>query len=281
MALERGKYGIEYTRKPEEENSSGIGCVVIAVALVAVVSLVVALIRSDDSGDDVRPPVPPAAAPAIPVDTARAVAPSGASIKVSRVSERPPKVRNLLLRLEEAEKRGDSEMAVSTIEQLRSLPGDVVADLDNALARRLGSLNIRRLFRERSRQWVKEVTVKRGDIASYIAREHGSTLASLMKLNSLSSADRVLVGQRLLVMNHPRFTLAVHRAAKIADLSLNGKFFKRYDLTAPVGAKAGAYSTTARLRSFFSGLGISFSRADRSELETLLPADTPVLVSDL
>ena len=127
--------------------------------------------------------------------------------------------QNLLLKLEKAEAAHDVELAVATIEQLRALPGEAVADLDNSLARRLGELNIRRLFVGKNRQWVKEVVVRRGDSATRIASENGSTLASLLKLNELPSADRLRIGQKLDVMDHPRFTIVVHRAAKYADLT--------------------------------------------------------------
>ena len=75
--------------------------------------------------------------------------------------------------------------------------------------------------------------------------------------------------------------LVVHRAAKYADLSLKGKFFKRYDVVAPVGAAEGNYETPAKLRAFLAEKRISLSPEDRAELETLLPAKTPVLVSEL
>ena len=187
----------------------------------------------------------------------------------------------LLLRLEKANEANDVELAVSTIEQLRALPAGEIADIDDKLARQLGELNVRRLFSGRSRQWVRLVEVRPGDSATRIAIESGSTLASLLKLNELPSADRLRIGQKLHVMDHPKFTLVVHRAAKYADLSLKGKFFKRYDVVAPVGAAEGNYETPAKLRAFLAEKRISFSPEDRIELETLLPAKTPVLVSEL
>ena len=187
----------------------------------------------------------------------------------------------LLLRLEKANEANDVELAVSTIEQLRALPAGEIADIDDKLARQLGELNVRRLFNGRSRQWVRLVEVRPGDSATRIAIESGSTLASLLKLNELPSADRLRIGQKLHVMDHPKFTLVVHRAAKYADLSLKGKFFKRYDVVAPVGAAEGNYETPAKLRAFLAEKRISLSPEDRAELETLLPAKTPVLVSEL
>ena len=155
----------------------------------------------------------------------------------------------------------------------------VAADLDDPLARRLGTLNIRRLFLAPTSPWTTAVTVKRGDSASRIAREHGSTLASLVKLNG-GGIDRLNIGATLKVLNHPRFSLAVRRAPRTADLSLNGKFFKRYYLTAPVSGRVGVYETPDVLRRLFSEQGISLKAADRAELETLLPKGTPVQVAE-
>lgn len=282
MAFTRDlRYGLEYTARPVRAGSSGVRWIVVAVSLVALISLSVALFgrlrrHFREDAVAVAEPSPPASVPAEPIPGAPLV-----QVSSSNARTRPQKVQNLLHRLEEAERQRDLEMAISTIEQLRNFPGEAVADLDNALARRLGVLNIRRLFVVRHRQWVAAVTVKAGDSATRLALQHGSTLGSLVKLNPGLQPDRLRIGQELLVMNHPRFTLVVHRATKIADLSLNGKFFKRYYLTAEVKAAEGNYVTPERLAAFWTEHGISFSREDALELHDLLPAKTPVLVSEL
>lgn len=284
MAHIRGNFGIEYNPRQRERDSSGLGWVFALVAIVALVSLVWTLVGRFRSRPDVQvapPPPPPAEvrepAPA-PKPVEEPVSPV-AHADSGALAKRPVKVRNLLMRLEEAERRKDVEMAVSTIEQLRSLPGSPAADLDNVLARRLGDLNMKWLFVLKNAQWVKEVTVKRGDNASRIAAENGSTLASLSKLNG-GNVERVLLGTKIRVMNHPRFNLVVHRRSRTADLQLNGKFFKRYDLAAPVSGDDGAYEIPSRIRPFWAERGISFSMRDRAELEMLLPAGASVLVSE-
>lgn len=290
--IARGKFGIEYFPRPDDEESKGAGWLVAAVVLAAVALLVAAGVRRLLSPGEDQPPEPP------PPTTETARATNSAPAAVDRpeppkpIVEAPPlppgAERNrshaatmLLLRLEKANEANDVELAVSTIEQLRALPAGEIADIDDKLARQLGELNVRRLFSGRSRQWVRLVEVRPGDSATRIAIESGSTLASLLKLNELPSADRLRIGQKLHVMDHPKFTLVVHRAAKYADLSLKGKFFKRYDVVAPVGAAEGNYETPAKLRAFLAEKRISFSPEDRIELETLLPAKTPVLVSEL
>jgi hypothetical protein len=288
VALVRGKFGIEYNPRQNERDSSGLGWVFALVAAVALVSLVWTLVGRLRGGS--RPEAEaPAEVPA--AETARpgkpqpsspppeTEAPVAAPVDSGAMAKRPVKVRNLLMRLDEAERRRDVEMAVTTIEQLRALPGSPAADLDNVLARRLGDLNMKWLFALKNAQWVKEVTVKRGDSASRIAAENGSTLASLARLNG-GNVDRVLLGSKLRVMNHPRFNLVVHRRSRTADLQLNGKFFKRYDLTAPVTGGDGAYEIPGRIRPFWAERGIFLSMKDRAELEMLLPRGASVLVSE-
>ena len=317
MAFSRGKFGIEYIqRKPDDKESSGLGWIVVVVALVALVSFAWTLVRrigSDDSDLSAPPPEPPATeAEVVQADPppCRAYPPGEASPRSGcpgrGVSTKPPpprpqmppaessglpalpvalenrpvQARNLLMRLEEAERRRDVEMAASTIEQLRSLPGAPVADLDDKLARRLGALNMLRLFTNRYPRWVRSVVVKRGDSASRIAAENGSTLASLSRLNG-GKVDRIVLGSRVYVMDHPRFALVIHWRTRTADLSLNGKFFKRYDLAGEARGQEGAYEMSTGARAIWRTIGSCFRPDDRAELEMLLPSSARVLISEM
>lgn len=288
MAFAQGKFGIEYNANPIDEESSGAGWLVVVIALAALAVLAAAGVRRlvSSSPDEPQPIDTPVAVPTVTSVATNAPThveppPPPPPLPPGAERNRPRVAQNLLLKLEKAESAQDVELAVATIEQLRALPGEAVADLDNSLARRLGELNIRRLFVGKNRQWVKEVVVRRGDSATRIASENGSTLASLLKLNELPSADRLNVGQKLDVMDHPRFTIVVHRAAKYADLTLKGKFFKRYDIIAPVRAEEGNYETPAKLKAFLAEKGIALSPEDRAELDMLVPAKSSLLVSEL
>ena len=288
MAFERGRFGLEYDLRQKEESSGGLGWVVAAIAFVALVSLAWTLIgrfrsNAEDAEIDIaaeeepqKVETPPAANPPPVTETE----PSTRRIDDSDMAKRPVKLRNLLMRLEEAKKRRDVEMEVTTIEQIRAMPGSPAADLDDSLARRLGTLNVRRLFDLRNAQWVKQVTVKRGDVASRIAYENGSTLSSLARLNG-GNVEKVVIGQKLYVMDHPRFNLVIHRRTRTADLSLNGKFFKRYDLPGEVSGKEGTYEMPANPRTFWRSIGVEFKIADRAELETLMPVKASVIIAEL
>ena len=287
MSLARGKFGIEYNPKKLEPESSGFGWIVL-IAFAALISLTVVIVKRIRSAEQLQEGVEIATAES-PIRSAAADVPqkqvetnevTGTVVRDTEFSRRPTKVKNLLMRLNEAEKGRDVEMAISTIESIRSLPGSPAADLDDALARRLGTLNIRRLFELRSAQWVKTVGIRRGDSASRIAVENGSTLASLARLNG-GNVDRIILGAKLYVMDHPRFNLVLHRRTRIADLSLNGKFFKRYDLQGEVKARDGAYEIPERRKGFWEVFGPAFLKSDRSELDMLMPSGASLLVSEL
>ena len=283
MSLARGRFGIEYNPRQMEPEPSGFGWVAAVVAFAALISLSWVVVKRIRSAEPLPETIEiaaaePAAQPVPQAVPATNEAPQ-AVVRDTAFARRPSKLQNLLMRLEAAEKRRDIEMAVTTIESIRSLPGSPAADIDDALARRLGTLNLRRLFEVRSAQWVKEVTVGRGDSASRIAAENGSTLASLARLNG-GKVEMIRLGEKLHVMDHPRFNLVLHRRTRIADLSLNGKFFKRYDLQGPVRAREGAYEIPERRKLLWDGLGSVFAPADRAELEMLLPKGAPVLVSE-
>ena len=267
--------------EPEPSGFWGIAVTVAFAAFISLTWVVVKRIRSAEpvpesleisTVETAGKPVPQT--PAVTNEVPRAV------VRDTAFSHRPPKLRNLLMRLEEAERRHDIEMAVTTIESIRALPGSPAADIDDALARRLGTLNIRRLFEVRNAQWVKTVTVGRGGTASRVAAENGSTLASLARLNG-GDVNKIRLGTKLYVMDHPRLNLVLRRRACIADLSLNGKFFKRYDLQGEIRAKEGAYEVPERRKMLWDRFGSAFRKEDRAELEMLLPAGASVLVSEL
>jgi len=280
--LERGRYGVEWTKRPEDKESPVFGRIVVIVIVLALVSLAWTVTKRVRARLAEREEEPLEAS--IVEQTSVATASSEPTFRppsANNGAKRPPKVRNLLMRLEEAEKRRDVEMAITTIEQIRSLPGSPAADLDDALARRLGTLNFRRLFTLKSAQWVTKTTIKSRSSIERIAAEHGSTLASLIKLNGGDKAA-LRPGREIDVLHHPRFALIVRRRMRIADLQLNGKFFKRYDLsvTSSTG-KSGAYEVSLPYADFWKSVNLDFKQADRAEIELLMPKGAAVVVSEM
>ena len=177
-------------------------------------------------------------------------------------------------------------LAVDTIEKLLSTNSPsfaaAVSDLADGLKLRLGPLNMRMLLADKPSPWTADVIVKRGDTARRIAREHGTTLAALLRLNKILNADKVRTGYRVRVLEFPKVRLSVSPRARTAELELNGKFFKRYFATR-VAAKpaAGEYQITrdSGPRTTLARLGLSFKDADREELEMFLAPGSVVAVA--
>lgn len=282
MSLNRGRYGLEWNPRQDERKASGLGWVFVLVGLVALVSFSVTLVRryrarNVGEAETVVPPPPPSSVRPATDEPPPVIEPA---VRRAVTEKRPARVRNLLLRLEEAERRRDVEMAVSTIEQIRALPGSPAADLDDALARRLGVLNMKRLFEKRTPLWVRQVEVRRGDTASRLAAENGSTFASFARLNG-GNVEKIRLGAKLYVMDHPRFTLVIHRRARTADLLLKEKFFKRYDLAQEPTGKAGAYELPRGSLAFWRSLGVAFKAPDQTEIDLLMPVGSSVLISEM
>ena len=184
--------------------------------------------------------------------------------------------------MEKASQDGDLEMQVSTIEQIRSMSGGDAADIADELLPRLGQLNMSRLFDFKNPQWVARVKIRDGDTASRIAREHGSTLLSLMKLNGWDDSATLVVGKEIAVMNHPRFYIVLHLRMRALDLFLNGKMFKRYLMPGAaetIKLAPGDYRTPANIVEFFRRYGIQLLKRDVDEINMLVPRNVPFNVS--
>ena len=198
-------------------------------------------------------------------------------------SARPQRERALLQRLADAEKLGRLAIAVDTIEQLRTKPS--MADLDDRLARRLGDLNIKRLFSGEPVPWIAEAVVRRGQTVHRIAREHGTTVAAVRRLNGLGPKEEPSVGRKLRVLEFPKAALVVHKQTRYADLTLSGRLFKRYYVSAGAAATPGAYPITSRPdegpRARFASLGIRIAQADMLELDMFLAPGSMLTISDM
>lgn len=274
MSLARGKYGVEYDARVRDDDSSGLGWVVILAVLVATGSLALTVVHRAKSLPNESPEAASAVGASVrgPASPARAAVtePVPSVVSPEVLVGCPPKLRNLLMKLGEAEKAGDIVLQVNAIEQIRALPDPLPGTLDEDLAKRLGDLNVRWLFEFANAQWVSEVTVKAGDTAIRIAQEHGSTFAALKRLNPGLDVEHLVIGDRVKVMDQPRCTLEVTAGGRRAELRLGGKFFKRYTLRGPVTGRVGERELDGALRNFLAENGIWFFATDRSELETIV-----------
>lgn len=275
--------------------------VLVVLALVVLGSLVYAKFVSDDNDPVMRSGA--AAMPVVPVTDSGIVSSSGTVHKAESVNPkvvetkaakqarewavnadvRPARERMLLERLADSERLGKLAIAVDTIEQLRMRPA--MADLDDKLSRRLGELNILRLMSGEATPWTAETTVRRGQTVHRIARNHGTTVAAVRTLNNLKAGEEPEAGRKLRVLEFPRAALVIHKSTRHADLTLNGKLFKRYYVSISKGTPAGSFPITSRSeegpRSRFQALEIKLIAADMKELDMFLSPGSSLVVSEM
>ena len=293
---------VEYDTARRCDKSGGWRLAVYAVVLVAVVISFVSsrgcfsgkLTGKDEIERDQVPPAnaPPAQIPSVASNVVarplpKPAAPSPAVVQAllwaENASGRSVRERTLLLRLADAERQGRLAIAVDTIEQLRSIP--TMADIDDMLARRLGDLNVKRLFSGDPAPWVAEVLVRRGQSVHRIAKEHGTTVAAVRQLNGLSATEEIAVGRRLRVLEFQRAAFVVHKQTRYADLTLNGKLFKRYYVAVAENTRPGAYPITSAAkegpRSRFAALGVKVAPVDMRELDMFLAPGSSLTISEM
>lgn len=286
MSLARGKFGIEFDPLHGDEAPSGRGLLIFAAVLIVLISFIVTLVKRLSANDEElaleraeRAPVTEVARVAPTTLAAPPLAPAIPPEKAALAS-RSRTMRNLLMRLTEAERDRDLSRQVETIELLRALPGNPAADIDHLLIKRLGRLNFRWMFGDENSPWTSRLTPRRGNSAERIAKEQGMTLAAFLKLNHWRSLDEMRAGEPVRVFNRPNFVLIVHRRGRLAELMLDGKLFKAYELAQVPRTEPGLYLATENLKQQFTKLDLSFTVPDQAELKLFLLATAPILVAE-
>lgn len=302
MAFTRTRYGVEYNRRQPDEETHGLRRLVVFIAALSAMVSVAAhfLMKQRNAADDVaavepQAPVRPIEKPAEkpvekpvpppPTPKVQPVAPKSQDTEkmLDKIRQRPAAERVLLEKLAAAERQGDAVVAIDAIERLCERPA--VADLHPQLRERLGKLNMSLLLSGRSTPWTALVTVKRGDSRERIARDHRTTGAALERLNENTNWARIRPGDVVRVLENPRAVLVIHRGLGFADLSLKGRFFKRYYFKGGKNAAAGVYPVSREpgknARTHLRKMEITFSLADRNDLEMFLaPESSSITVSE-
>ena len=171
------------------------------------------------------------------------------------------------------------------------LPGEILKvdgflnhQMDVSLITELGR-EFYRLFSGEPVPWVAETVVRRGQTVHRIAREHGTTVAAVRRLNRLGQKEEPEVGRKLRVLEFPKATFVVHKQTHHADLLLGGKLFKRYYISAGAAAVPGAYPITSKSdegpRARFASLGIRAAQSDMLELDMFLAPGSMMTISEM
>ena len=87
------------------------------------------------------------------------------------------------------------------------------------------------------------------------------------------------------VLEFPRAAFVVHKQTRHADLSLNGKLFKRYYVSVKKETQPGAYPITSASkegpRSRFAALGVKVAPVDMRELDMFLAPGSSLTISEM
>ncbi|MCQ2388906.1 MAG: hypothetical protein MJ138_04270 [Kiritimatiellae bacterium] len=232
--------------------------------------------------------VAPAPAKASAVSAKTPPPPSPAALRAKRwldeSSNRSRDERVLLERLYQAELSGNMRIAIDSIEQLLRRP--TMSDVGDALARRLGALNVDFVLSGQPTLWTAEIDLRQNDTPFLVARRHRTTVEAVRRLNNLRETHAFPAAmKKVRVLNFPNASLVVHKRTRVADLTLNGKFFKRYYVSVSADVAAANYPITAKAsegpQSRFKALGIRMSPDDESELRMFLAPGAQLTVSDL
>ncbi len=92
----------------------------------------------------------------------------------------------------------------------------------------LGRINITLTTTQRAMPEKIDYTIRSGDSIKLLARRFGSTAELIIRSNRIPNPDRIQIGDRLRILDKPRFEIFVSKSANDLRVTLNDNFFKRY-----------------------------------------------------
>ncbi|MDD4102595.1 MAG: LysM peptidoglycan-binding domain-containing protein [Kiritimatiellae bacterium] len=141
----------------------------------------------------------------------------------------PPEVQRLMEQVAEYENADDMPGARQLLLHLMTR-----RDADEVRAfveRKIGVLNTAMAFGDREMPEKARHKVVAGDVIGRLARRYGNTVDYILKVNGIDRPESLRVGRMIWVMQNPVFELTIFKRAKKAVLTLNGQFFKSYEVS--------------------------------------------------
>jgi len=96
--------------------------------------------------------------------------------------------------------------------------------------RKIGTLNIALTFGDRPMPEKVKHRIAEGDLIGKLAKRYGNTQDYLLRANGIDRPEMLRIGREIWVLQEPAFELTVFKRASSAVLTLNGQFFKRYEV---------------------------------------------------
>lgn len=136
-------------------------------------------------------------------------------------------IRTLLDQVTAFEAADDLVGARQTLFQI--LPRRDADDVRAFIERQIGNVNTTLVFGDRPMPEKTTHTVAAGDVISKLARRYGNTQDYLLRANGIEKPESLRIGRVIWVLKAPVFELTVFKRSNSAVLTLNGRFFKRYE----------------------------------------------------
>ena len=114
------------------------------------------------------------------------------------------------------------------------------SDFAPALEKMIGALSTRIYLEPRPGPDKVEYVVKGGDSLSAIASRYVCPKELIMEANGIKDPTKIRPGQRLVFPDHPDFAVRVSKSLNTLELTLGGKFFKKYVVGTGQNAKTPA-----------------------------------------
>ncbi|NLL84686.1 MAG: L,D-transpeptidase family protein [Lentisphaerae bacterium] len=125
----------------------------------------------------------------------------------------------------------DADLAAAYLAYHAALLADSNNTARSAIEGRIGAVALPLVVSRQPMDGKTPYTIQRGDSLSLIARRFGVTQEYLMRANGLADPNKIVTGRDLRTLDHPKFALEVVKATRTLTITLNGKFFKRYQVS--------------------------------------------------
>ena len=129
---------------------------------------------------------------------------------------------------QEAERAGDLAAARAAYET--ALVAADVGDARALVESRLGDVMVKLVASQREMPEKVDHAIVKGDLIAILARKYGTTTDLIATANNISNPNNIQIGDRLRILDHPKFEIEVSKSENWLLLKMNGKFFKRYSV---------------------------------------------------
>ncbi len=160
----------------------------------------------------------------------------------------PPEVQRLMEQVAESENADDMPGARKIL--LHLLTRRDAEEIRAFIERKIGALNTAMAFGDRAMPEKTRHKVAAGEVIGRLALRYGNTADYILRVNGIDRPERLRVGREIWVLQNPVFELTIFKRAKKAVLTLNGQFFKSYEviLGKPEQIASGSYAIKSRIK---------------------------------